>query len=118
MQKSAKEKRVLGWGLLIGAALLISACGERRAERVLFDGIYFRSKVSAPRAAKQNFEIVVPDISRSFEGALDAGRFAATRHCVNTYGTSDILWAQGPDDAPETLQIERDRLTLRGTCVF
>ena len=109
---------VLGWGLFISLALILSACGERRAERVLFDGIYFRSKVSAPRNAKQQFEVVVPGVSRSFEGARDAGRYEATKHCVNTFGTSDIIWAQGPDDDPETLVIDRDRLFLTGSCAF
>lgn len=104
--------------LLVGALLILSAC-ERRSERVLFDGEYFRTKVSKEsRDNQQSFSVVVPGISRNFEAARDSGRFAATRYCVNTFGTSDIEWQSGPDDDPETLQINNDRLTLLGTCLF
>lgn len=104
--------------MLLCLAMLLSSCGERRADRVLFDGEYFRSKVSAPRNDKLNFVVEVPGVSRSFEGARDAGRFAATRYCINTFGTSDIVWQQGPDDDPETFEIARDRLSFRGRCLF
>lgn len=113
-----------GWGprktlcVLVCGVALLSAC-ERRADRVLFDGEYFRTKVSKEsRDNQQSFSVVVPGISRNFEAARDSGRFAATRYCVNTFGTSDIEWISGPDDDPETLQINNDRLTLLGTCLF
>lgn len=110
---------LLGWGLLIAAALSLVACGDRRDERVLFDGEYFRAKAARiDRDQRQDFTVQVGDISRSFQGALEAGRYEGTRYCIEEFGTSDIIWSSGPDDDPESLQIDKGRLTLRGTCFF
>ena len=107
------------WGVLIACAFALSACSERREERVLFEGEYFRANASrVDRDDRTSFSVQVAGISRSFEGALEAGRYEATRYCVQQFGTSDIIWIEGPDDDAETLDIKNDRLTLRGSCFF
>ena len=109
---------LLGWGLLIGAALLLAGCANR-SNQVLYEGEFFRAKASRiDRDARQMFAVEVPGVSRNFEGAREAGRFEATRYCLENYGTSDIVWSLGPDDDPEALVVDKDRLNLRGTCVF
>lgn len=109
----------MAWGLLLAATCSLVACGERRDERVLFEGEYFRTKAARiDRSKRQDFTVQVGNISQSFQGALEAGRYEGTRYCIEEFGTSDIIWVSGPDDDPETLQIANDRLTLRGTCFF
>ena len=109
---------VLGWGLLILAALSIAGCGQRE-ERIAFDGEFFRASAARiDRDQREQFTVQVGDISRSFQGALEAGRHEGTRYCIEEFGTSDIIWVSGPDDDPETLEINNDRLTLRGSCYF
>ena len=109
----------LGATIMAVVLLLVTTGCERRDERVLFEGEYFRTKASpVDRQARESFVIEVPGVSRNFEAAREAGRFGGTRYCIESYGTSDIRWTSGPDDPPETLLIDRDRLTLRGTCLF
>lgn len=109
---------LMGWGLLLCAALAVSGCANRK-NQVLYDGEVFRAKASKiDRDTRQMFAVEVPGVSKSFEGAREAGRFEGTRYCLENYGTSDIVWSRGPDDDPDTLLAERDKLSLRGTCVF
>lgn len=111
---------LMAWGLLIAAVFSLMACSQqRRDERILFEGEYFRTKAARlDRDQRQDFTVQVGNISQSFQGALEAGRYEGTRYCIEEFGTSDIIWLSGPDDDPETLQIDNDRLTLRGTCFF
>ncbi|MEL6563950.1 MAG: hypothetical protein AAFQ59_05865 [Pseudomonadota bacterium] len=100
---------------LIGA-LLVSACQERRADRVAFDGVFFRSTASNIDRTRADFEVTVSPVSASLDGARDAGRYEAIRYCIRNFGSSDIDWVQGPEGEDGTLTIANDRLLLRGTC--
>jgi hypothetical protein len=97
-------------------ALLLSACAERKADRVAFDGVYFRSNASKVDKKRDQFEVTVSPASSSLEGAREAGRYEATRYCIGTFGTSNIDWVQGPDAEAGTLRISGDKLLLRGAC--
>lgn len=102
--------------LALIAALLVSACQERRADRVAFDGVFFRSNASKIDRSREDFEVSVSPVSASLDGARDAGRYEAIRYCIANFGSSDITWAAGPDAEDGTLTISNDRLLLRGTC--
>jgi len=103
--------------LLLVAAVLLSACsGERKADRIAFDGQFFRASAKKVDKQRLNFEVTVRPVSASLEGARAAGRYEATRYCVGNFGTSDVTWINGPDGADGTLRIANDRLTLLGTC--
>ena len=102
-------------GLLI-AVLLLSACQGRRADRVAFDGVFFRGSASKVDGQRQNFEVSVTPVSASLEGAREAGRYEATRYCIRQFGSSDIAWVEGPDAEDGTLRISGDKLLLTGTC--
>ncbi|KIC49204.1 hypothetical protein RA29_12175 [Tateyamaria sp. ANG-S1] len=104
-------------GFLLSAALVLTACsGERRSERVAFDGQFFRASSSKVDRQRDQFEITVSPVSASLEGAREAGRYEAIRYCITQFGSSDISWIEGPDAEDGTLRTNGDRLLLRGTC--
>jgi len=100
--------------LMITTAL--AACQERRVDRIAFDGVFFRSSAKKIAKQRENFEVSVEPASASLDGARDAGRHEAIRYCIENYGSSDIVWVEGPDAEDGTLTIVNDRLILRGTC--
>lgn len=100
--------------LALLAAVTVAACSNTE-DRVLFDGIYFRSKATKiDKEQPQSFTVTVNGFSESADGAREAGRYEGTRYCITNYGTSNIDWLQGPDD--EQLVVEDDKLLLAGTC--
>lgn len=102
---------------LVLATLGLAACsGERRADRVAFDGVFFRSSASSIDRVRENFEVSVTPVSASLDGAREAGRYEATRYCIENYGSSDITWSAGPDADEGTLTLSGDSLLLRGMC--
>ncbi|WP_299591628.1 hypothetical protein [uncultured Tateyamaria sp.] len=103
-------------GALLIAALLLSACQERRSERVAFDGVFFRATSGKVDKQREQFEIGVSPVSASLEGAHEAGRYEAVRYCIKQFGSSDIVWIEGPDAEDGRLRISGDKLLLRGTC--
>ncbi|MEO1464398.1 MAG: hypothetical protein AAFU82_19190 [Pseudomonadota bacterium] len=103
------------WTALIVAALILTACGQRR-EQITFDGQAFRANLNRVDGLRDTFTIEVSPASASIEGAREAGRYESTVYCIDQYGTSDVEWVLGPDDPDEELQIENDRLILQGTC--
>ncbi|WP_299612128.1 hypothetical protein [uncultured Tateyamaria sp.] len=103
-------------GLLLIAVLLLSACNERQANRVAFDGVFFRATSGKVDKQREQFEVGVSPVSASLEGAREAGRYEAIRYCIKQFGSSDIEWIEGPDAEDGTLRISGDKLLLRGTC--
>jgi hypothetical protein len=99
--------------LLCGATL--AGCGNRQAEHA-FDGQYFRARAAKVGGDVAQIEVSVRPVSVSFRGALEAGRYEATRYCVTTFGNSEIDWLVGPDQAPQSYVIDNDTLVLRGIC--
>lgn len=98
------------------ACLTLAACQERRADRIAFDGVFFRSSSSSVDKQRDQFLVTVGPASLSLDGARLAGNHEAIRYCVENFGASDIDWIQGPDGEDGTLTLENDRLVLRGTC--
>lgn len=103
-------------GLLLIAVLFLTACTERRADRVAFDGQFFRSTSGKVDKQRDEFEVSVTPVSASLDGAREAGRYEAIRYCITQFGSSDIVWIEGPDAEDGTLRISGDKLLLRGTC--
>lgn len=105
---------------VLAALLLVSACGEApsRSTRVAFDGQYFRAKVKPvnKKTAPAEFTVTVNDVSASIDGAREAGRYEATKFCIQNFGSSRIKWKLGPDTEPQNLRIENDKLTFAGSC--
>tara|TARA_R110002049_G_scaffold23545_2_gene83280 strand:+ start:93392 stop:93718 length:327 start_codon:yes stop_codon:yes gene_type:complete len=100
--------------ILLAAGLLVG-CGNK-SDRIAFDGKYFRVKVSKVDRQLDVFQVTVKDAAQSIDGARAAARYEATKYCVGTYGSSDIVWSVGPDTPPEQLRLVDGALTFHGTC--
>lgn len=101
---------------LLTLCAALAACGNVRKDKLSFDGQYFRSKASKIDGDRRNFTVQVRPATLSVEGAQEAGRFEATKYCIENYGNSRVDWLVGPDDDPSSYVIEGDSLTLQGTC--
>ena len=103
-------------GVMLIAALMLSACGGKKADRVAFDGQFFRATAKKVDKQRLDFEVTVRPVSGSLEGAREAGRYEAIRYCVGNFGSSEIEWTSGPDAEDGRLLVSNDRLLLTGRC--
>ncbi len=94
---------------------LVAGCIAQK-DRVLFDGKYFGTKVSKVDKQRDVFQVTVNDVTKSIDGAREAGRHAGNSYCVKNYGSSKIDWTVGPDTPPEQLRIVGDKMVFQGTC--
>ena len=97
---------------LITAGLMVGC--TKKSDRILFDGKYFRTKVSKVDKQRDVFLVTVSEPGKSIDGAREAGRHAGVSYCVKNYGNSDIDWSIGPD--MEQLRISDNKLIFQGTC--
>ncbi|MFC3615741.1 hypothetical protein ACFORG_18455 [Lutimaribacter marinistellae] len=102
----------------MSGVVLSAGCGERRENRVLFDGLYFPSKAAAvdKKVSLADFTVTVQDATQSLDAAREAGRYQATRYCIDNFGTSRVDWVVGPDSDASQLRIVDGDLVFRGTC--
>ncbi|MFX0541332.1 hypothetical protein ACEWPM_006310 [Roseovarius sp. S4756] len=101
----------------ICAALTLTACGKP-GERVRFNGNYYPTDLNQVGDRREVFVIAVRDPGQGIEGAREAGRFAATRYCVETFGDSTINWLTGYDPDAGAAVFDNGKLILRGSCVI
>lgn len=103
------------WTALVLCAGMVAACTAPE-NRVLHDGQFYNAKLRKIDRQRDVFTVTVKPVSRSLVGAREAGRYEAVVHCVNSFGSSDIIWAAGPDAPQAQLNIVKDTLTLQGRC--
>lgn len=114
---SRPSRQILRGGVILClSAALLAACGNRRDNAIPFDGQFFRAVAKKIDRTRDAFTVTVRPVSASFEGALQAGEYEATKYCILTFGSSDIDWEIGPDLDPEAYTIDGDQLLLSGTC--
>ena len=103
--------------IIVGAIAmaLLAGCNNRK-NQLAFDGQYFRTKVAKVDKQRDVFTVRIRDVSRSLDGAREAGRHAGVSYCVENYGSSKIDWQVGPDTPPEELEIIDDTLMFQGVC--
>lgn len=112
-----KAGRIAALGL-VAAVALVAGC-NKKDNRVLFGGLYFKAK-AAPIDKKKTlaeFTVSVKDVSQSLENARAAGGYEGTRYCIANFGTSRIDWVVGPETEPQKLAIDKDTLTFQGRCI-
>jgi hypothetical protein len=100
---------------IVAATLALTAC-ENKNDRIAFDGEFFRTKVKKVDKQLDVFTVNIRDVSRSLDGAREAGRYAGTEYCVAQFGSSEIEWSVGPETPTEQLQVVDDTLIFSGVC--
>lgn len=85
-------------------------------DRILFDGQFYNAKLRKVERQLDTFVVTVRPVSKSLQGAREAGLYEATVYCINAFGSSDIIWTVGPEAPEENLGIDKDTLTLQGRC--
>jgi hypothetical protein len=105
-------------GLVAVCAVIALAGCTNNKNRVLFDGEYFRTKAKSASDDRRSFVVRVPRADRSPDGARAAGAYEGARYCMESFGTSEIDWVQGPGGDDGTPVIEGNTLTLTGRCVL
>lgn len=101
--------------LVLASVLALAACGKND-NSPSFDGQDFRAKLSKIDKQRDQFSVVVSPVSSSLVGAREAGRYEAIKYCIAQFGTSDIVWVNGPDTEDNRLTISDDKLEFRGAC--
>ena len=97
-------------------ALSVAAGCEERDKRVLFDGIYFKTKAQPvdKKVTLADFTVTVKKAGVSLDAAREAGGYEGIKYCIDKFGYSGIDWTVGPD--AEQLTLSDGDLILRGTC--
>lgn len=101
--------------IVLAGAVAVAACSDN-SDRIAFDGQYFRAKVAKVDKQRDVFTVRVRDVSRSLDGARQAGAYEGISYCVKNYGSSDITWTVGPDTPPEQLVIADNAIVFQGIC--
>ena len=92
------------------------SCGDRYLDnQVAFEGIRFRANLNTVKGNEFAFNVTVKNAEQNLKGAREAGRYEATKFCIERLSTSDIEWIKGPDSEP--LPLQDGNLKLLGKCV-
>lgn len=119
---SMRRRRALARGGLAIAAVLVgatlTACGPRQNDprKPEFDGMRFSARLTATRDNPRDFTVVVSPASANVSAAQEAGRYEATKYCLQTFGGSDTIWGVGPDLPVEQVTVAGDAITMTGRC--
>lgn len=103
------------WTGLVVCAGLLAGCTSPE-DRLFFDGQFYTAKLRKVERQLDEFTVTVQPASKSLAGAREAGQYEAVVYCVNTFGSSDIIWSAGPDVPDAQLSIVNDTLTMQGRC--
>jgi hypothetical protein len=113
-----------GTFLILAALVVLTGCGVvsnvtgalTGSNRQAFDGQVFRASLAADRTDPAPFVVRVQQAGKSLTGAREAGRFEATKHCIQYFGNSEAIWTVGPDSPDEALVFDGDTLVMTGRC--
>ena len=105
---------------VVALLALVAGCGgrdEETAENIgVTDGIRYKARLSAPRSDRRSVEIRVTPVGTNPSGAQEAGRYEATKYCIERFGGSEVAWVDGPDAPADRLQLSGGSLILSGRC--
>lgn len=101
--------------LSLSALVLLTAC-TASDDRIRFDGAHFRTKAKKVDDDRAVFAVSVSRASQTLAGAVEAGKYEATRYCIKNFGSSRVEWAHGPDVDPQSFLTSKDTLVMQGEC--
>ena len=115
-QQLKQRRHLRGLATVVVASTLVAACSGtiRNVNAVKFDGHYFAGRASKSSADPHGFSVRIRNAAKSIAGAREAARYEATIYCIQQFGTSDVIWSIGPDDA--AISLSNRSLTLAGRC--
>lgn len=90
--------------------------GKARNQQMVIDGVRFRARARPSSEDKRDITITIKPVAVNPEGAVEAGRYEATKYCLLTYGGSDTDWIIGPDTPLSQIPLEDDTFTMHGRC--
>ena len=92
------------------------SCGERYLDnQVAFEGIKFRANLKQVKGDDFAFNVTVKNAKKNLKGACEAGRYEATKFCIERLSTSEIEWMNGPDS--DVLTLQDGNLKFSGKCI-
>jgi len=109
--------------LCVLSLTMVAGCGtakrlvdSSRSNRVLFEEMYFPARLTSNREDRMSFTATVSRVDQGLIPAREAGRFEATKYCIEQFGRSDVVWSAGPDVEDSELQLVNGQLILEGRC--
>lgn len=103
--------------LVLGTATVAMLAGCTSSQnRIAYDGEFFRAKLSKVDRQRDEFIVTVRNPEKSLSGARLAAHHEAVQHCIENYGSSDVIWNSDPLDEEAEARIIDGRLTYRGKC--
>ena len=100
-------------GILV---LVLAGCGQSRISQITYEGAVFNGDLRSERGDRAAFVATGGPASVSLEGARQAAKFQAVRHCIDYLGSSDVEWINGPDVEDAELVVENNDVVLTGRC--
>lgn len=101
--------------LALAAGLALAGCAKK-SDRILFDGVHYKTKAKSASDDRMDFVVTVPGVDRGLPGAQKAGQHEAVRYCISNFGASDIVWQGGGETAAP--EVAGTTMTLRGRCAL
>ncbi|MGB1209644.1 MAG: hypothetical protein ACPG7W_10685, partial [Paracoccaceae bacterium] len=80
------------------------------------EGMFYNPSLGFDRADRAAFSVRVPRFEQGLEGAREAARYEATKHCINYIGSSEVIWDISPDAPKDALRIVDGALVFAGRC--
>lgn len=101
--------------------LSMSGCGDGSGIRGLFGqddpgaGLPYRASLSRAEAPR-SFTVRVTAGAASVDEVRESARMPATRHCLETYGGSDVNWVTDPASGDWAFARDGDFMVFSGRC--
>ncbi|MDG1456873.1 MAG: hypothetical protein P8Q92_03050 [Pseudoprimorskyibacter sp.] len=104
--------------MVVGLVLAtLAGCDQSRNDNLFrYENAYYAPKISVDRGDRSTFTVSVRGFEQGLDGAREAARYEATKHCINYLGSSDAMWTVGPDSDREQLKIVSGALVFSGKC--
>ena len=106
---------------VVALTFSMSGCGEGGGIRGFFGGdgpdagLPYRASLSRAEEPR-SFTVSVTASEAAVEAVRESARMPATRHCLETYGGSDVDWATDPASGEWEFVRDGDDMVFSGRC--